>query len=807
MRKTLLILIPVTLLLAGQVTAIDLNSSRALQYYGAANTDGNLDFQVNTDGTVDVYGNLDMKGNTISSGGTGVAITSDTANNYMALTDIGGSGDLLRWQNAGDPVKLVNADLDANKNRLKGVGSVSYKTENVNGQAYESFDGATIDAENDVVGDWGEWDNVQNNGDIQIVSGYQGNAVEFNSHINFVSPDLNANGQLDKYAWKGGRVYLSAWVKAFMDTDEKARIRFSNDGGSTWQTLERVEQPYSSNNHGTGWKRVSMDITPLIVQGNSHKAEFDLITGGPGDQLHVDNVQLIHAPSRGRWTGNQKVNGVSCLGGSVGIGTDNPTAALDVDGQIDASSNKITGLSDPTNAQDAATKSYVDNNASGGTQNLSEVLAAGNVANQTIEFSNGIEIGDSSTTVGSNTDAVAVGNGADASGLDASAFGSDASASGSAASAFGGFASATNDYALAVGYVADATGYQASAVGFRASASGDYASAFGRSADATAEGAVAIGHAANAPNSYEATFGNLGNQPIGGPLDVNVTGNATVHGSLSVGGTECPDDEGLLGDGTCGSIGSSAEKDLTTSGGLTGGQNDVLAGTDGDVDLSIASQGVSQSELNTNIAGTGLSGGGGNALSVNWADADDLDSNGDLLTDAVQNGELVNNQVTVSSGNHLSGGGNVFLGGSTTLNVQDDFLLNSGDTMNGDLNMSGNRVVEANREWVNLSTESGWSPAAGNVSYAISSVGEVHLRGTVTSGSSPGTKVLELPERAEPAHERQVPVYAKDEEYNNDFVCRIVVTTGGAVRFGETDSCWSRNDLKLYLGPVEWETR
>ena len=45
----------------------------------------------------------------------------------------------------------------------------------------------------------------------------------------------------------------------------------------------------------------------------------------------------------------------------------------------------------------------------GSTQNLSEVLAAGNVANKSIEFSNGIEIGDSSTTVGSNTDAVAVG--------------------------------------------------------------------------------------------------------------------------------------------------------------------------------------------------------------------------------------------------------------------------------------------------------------------------------------------------------------------------------------------------------------
>jgi len=185
-------------------------------------------------------------------------------------------------------------------------------------------------------------------------------------------------------------------------------------------------------------------------------------------------------------------------------------------------------------------------------------------------------------------------------------------------------------------------------------------------------------------------------------FEVGTDGTVDVYGGLDMSGNSitginglnnCTADQALLGDGSCGSTGSSAEKDLTTSGGLTGGQNDVLAGTDGDVDLSIASQGVGQSELNTNVAGTGLSGGGGNALSVNWADADDLDSNGDLLTDAVQNGELVNNQVTVSSGNHLSGGGNVFLGGSTTLDVQDDFLLNSGDTMNGDLNMSGNNIT------------------------------------------------------------------------------------------------------------------
>jgi hypothetical protein len=57
-------------------------------------------------------------------------------------------------------------------------------------------------------------------------------------------------------------------------------------------------------------------------------------------------------------------------------------------GNLNMSSNKIINLADPSGAQDAATKSYVDNNDDTGTdnQNLSEVLVVGNVANRTINM-------------------------------------------------------------------------------------------------------------------------------------------------------------------------------------------------------------------------------------------------------------------------------------------------------------------------------------------------------------------------------------------------------------------------------------
>ena len=113
MRKTLLILISVILLLAGQVTAIDLNSSRALQYYGAATTDGNLDFQVSTDGTVDVYGNLNMNGNTINSISKIHLQNTESVSNGQIVRD-NSIGFLAEWSGHGDAVLWDSYNVQAN---------------------------------------------------------------------------------------------------------------------------------------------------------------------------------------------------------------------------------------------------------------------------------------------------------------------------------------------------------------------------------------------------------------------------------------------------------------------------------------------------------------------------------------------------------------------------------------------------------------------------------------------------------------------------------------------------------------------
>lgn len=69
----------------------------------------------------------------------------------------------------------------------------------------------------------------------------------------------------------------------------------------------------------------------------------------------------------------------------------------------------------------------------------------------------------------------------------------------------------------------------------------------------------------------------------------------------------------------------------------------------------------------------------------------DLDDSvgGNTIYDAsagyVPLGVLEQSKVTVSAGSHLSGGGTISLGGSVSVTVDDDFLLNTGDTLSGEL--------------------------------------------------------------------------------------------------------------------------
>ncbi len=151
-----------------------------------------------------------------------------------------------------------------------------------------------------------------------------------------------------------------------------------------------------------------------------------------------------------------------------------------------------------------------------GAENLSETLSAGNIANRSIIFSQGILLGNSQTS-SSTPSGVAVGKNSSVSSDDpgraATAVGSDTNATGRASTAVGQSSGAIENYSTAYGGYSNATD--------------EFASSFGYGSEASAKGSVAIGPKAQSVNPYQTTIGNLRNQR----QDLNVTGNLSIAGS------------------------------------------------------------------------------------------------------------------------------------------------------------------------------------------------------------------------------------------------------------------------------------
>ncbi|PSG98917.1 MAG: hypothetical protein BRC29_02190 [Nanohaloarchaea archaeon SW_7_43_1] len=612
---------------------------------------GNLILDPGTD-EVSVAGNLKMNSNSINGffGGNCQSdevvkkVNSDGTYNCQSIT---GASDDTYVNEGGD---TMTGNLNMSGDNIQNVGTINASQLEKNGNTVTSL---FLDISGDAMS--GQI-NMQGNPvtNVETIDMNQSGQIQTDS-TNAVSIDSNQNVEISNGDLNLGDNQLTNVGGTDCDADETLLGDGScgTTGGNLSETLKAGNEAGNTDINLTGQQILDTTGSVTLGGGNVDIPDGELDVGSPsntgsvldvGGDLRTEGAMRIDNPGANDF--------LTVSGSNIDPHTlrfddrsfriysgDNAEAGLRIDNEtanIDTSGNNLTDTQkgNVTIGQDL--KVYGDiwapgtggsggSGGSGETENLSETLTAGNVANRTIEFGEdtNVEIGRNTAT---NEESLAIGKGAQADGTDAvgypgneTAVGTDAAATGTRSSAFGasaeatgigstaigegasatstrqttaigGDSSATASFATAIGYFADASGYQATATGEQSEASALDATATGYVADATAQestttgayaeatafGATATGHNADAsansstatgseavasgkgsialggdlqngditgaeaekeasvaigpnavaPNSYEATFGNLDGQE----LDVNITGNLTVHG-------------------------------------------------------------------------------------------------------------------------------------------------------------------------------------------------------------------------------------------------------------------------------------
>jgi hypothetical protein len=226
------------------------------------------------------------------------------------------------------------------------------------------------------------------------ISILQGSATGTAVYIETQTPSSNANGLVsieigtgtsaDDFSainWANGPYFIKT------ETDP------SGDGGTSYTitgTSQILSVPYAlhskSSENGFASAYSVSDFRPVLyANGNigigtsSNWAKLDVngqLNVGPGQNTWGSQI-LINAASleKGKEykltsTSGQGKLYFGCTGKgdvmvmdsnlNVGIGTVNPISKLDVNGEINVNSNKITHVADPVNNSDAANKAYVD---------------------------------------------------------------------------------------------------------------------------------------------------------------------------------------------------------------------------------------------------------------------------------------------------------------------------------------------------------------------------------------------------------------------------------------------------------------
>jgi len=444
--------------------------------------------------------------NTGSSDDEQVAVDSSASPGYLGNDSSGGvlrTGSSISYGDNGDYVTLGTDWSDANDlNSNGGISDFSNGNDlNSNGDVVadqidlndiESVSGGQI-GRDDSIGYLGSW-------------GGNGNAVLWDAHNVQQGNAISITGGTGN----DDNPQIAVDESQIADTDASNELQNLSEVLSQGNTADRPIRFAEDTNVEIGRNTAANNESLAIGKGAlANGSEF----GGFGNETAVGTGAQATTSQASAFGANSQASGqqATAIGqGAKATGYDGPTAIGYNAEAIGDDGDTAIGYNAKTTDHDA-TAIGIEANASG-----SHAVATGHRAEAS---GNGGSIATGFDAEASDVDSIAIGNAADATAPETIAIGAPTDA--------------TASEAIAIGVDADADARDAAAVGSGADAGGKGSVALGGSivgsitgASASQEASIAIGPEAVAPNAYETTFGNLEGQE----LDVNVTGNLTVHG-------------------------------------------------------------------------------------------------------------------------------------------------------------------------------------------------------------------------------------------------------------------------------------